>query len=196
MKCLRIKGSDDLTDRFIKDFSSAMLNRSVCVVSETETGEFNVSFPGMESAIELIKAMPPDIVLVRSAIELTAPYVQCGTEDTADDSLLLARYDGNGSETDFKDMYIKTFNLLPQKTADECGRCGMDCRQLAEAVLKGEKREVDCFFASAGVEVKLGGKLIELGRFPAGIIEGAVTGLVSSLKGYSSDDDISIKVKR
>jgi len=195
MKCLRIAGNDDLANRFIQDFRSSLPGKSVCVVSESETGEFSVLFPGTETALEVIKAMPPDIVLVRSDIELAAPYVQCGTEVADDCSLLLARYDGNGFKTDFKDMYMKTFNLLPQKTADECGKCGMDCRQLAEAVLKGEKREEDCYFASSDVEVKLGGKLIELSRFPSGIIGGAVRGLVSSLKGYSSDDDISIKVK-
>ena len=140
-------------------------------------------------------SMPPDIYLLCSDKEIIAPVVHCGSDTISDGPLLLARYDGSESSISSEEIFARTFNLLPQKTAEECGRCGMDCSRFAEALLRGEKREEDCFFAPGSVEVKLGGRLVELGSFPAGIIEGAVRGLVSSLKGYNEKDDISVRVK-
>ncbi len=195
MKCIKITGTDDLADKFISTFSNTLQNKVVCVIAENETGECEVSFPGSRTAMGIMRSMPPDIVLLRPTIEIIAPVVHCGSEKLRDDSLFLARYDGTESSISPEDIFSKTFNLLPQKTAEECGRCGLDCRRFAEAVLREEKREEDCFFAPGSIEVKLGGRLVELGSFPAGIIEGAVKGLVSSLKGYSEKEDISITLK-
>lgn len=195
MKCIRITGEDNLIDRFISIFINTLQNKIVCVVTEGEGGECEVSFPGSCSAMRIMQSMPPDIFLVRSTIEIIAPVVHCGSGTLDDESLLLARYNGKESSISPEEIFARSFNLLPQKTAEECGRCGLDCRRLAEAILRGEKRVEDCFFAPGSVEVKLGGRLAELGSFPAGIIKGAVRGLVSSLKGYNEKDDISVKVK-
>jgi len=188
-------GSEDLIDRFISIFGNTLQNKIVCVIEEGEAGGCEVSFPGSRTAMSIMQSMPPDIFLVRSDMEIITPVVHCGSGTIDDDSLILARYDGNESSIASEEIFEKTFNLLPQKTAEECGRCGLDCRRLAVAILKGDKREEDCFFASGSVEVKLGGRPVELGSFPAGIIEGAVRGLVSSLKGYNEKEDISIAIK-
>ena len=195
MKCLKVTGTDNLIDEFISVFSNTLQNRIVCVISENAGGGCEVSFPGSLSALKIMQSMPPDIFLVRTGMELAAPVVHCGSETIEDDSLLLALYDGNESSIDYDEVFAKTFNLLPQKTAEECGRCGLDCRRLAGAILRGEKREEDCFFAPGDVEVKLGGRIIELGSFPTDIIEGAVRGLVSSLRGYNEKEDISVTIK-
>lgn len=195
MKCLKVTGTDSLVDEFISIFSTTMRNKKICVISEDETGECDVSFPGSEFAMKIMQSMPPDIVLLRSNIELAVPIVYCDNEPIEDDSLLLAQYNGENYGTDFEDIYRKAFNLLPQKTEEECGKCGMDCMGLAEAILHGKKKEGDCYYVSGNVEVKLGGRHIELSKFPASIIEGAVIGLVSSLKGYNEKEDISIEVK-
>ncbi len=172
-----------------------MQNKIVCVLSDSEEGGCEVSFPGSISLLRIMQSMPPDIIFLRSDKEIAAPAVYCGSEKIVDDPLHLARYDGKELSVSPGDIFAKTFNLLPQKTADECGRCGLDCRRLAEAILSGEKREEDCFFAPGSVEVKLGGRPVELGSFPAGMIEGAVRGLVSSLKGYNETEDISVRIK-
>ncbi len=195
MKCLKVTGTDNLIDEFISIFSKSLQNKIVCVISEGKAWGCEVSFHGVSSALEIMQSMPPDIFLLRSGIEVIAPIVHCGSETLNDDPLLLARYNGNDTSIDSEDILAKTFNLLPQKTAEECGRCGLDCRRLAGAILRGKKREEDCFFASGGIEVKLGGRSVELGRFPADIIEGAVRGLVSSLKGYNEKEDISVTIK-
>ena len=195
MKCIKITGTDDLAGKFISMFSNTLQNKVVCVIKEGEAGGFEVSFPGSYSLLRLMRSMPPDIFLLRSDTDIIAPVVHCSSGTLSDDSLLLARYDGAESSVSPEDIFEKSFNLLPQKTAEECGRCGLDCRRFAEAVLKGEKREEDCFFAPGSVEVKLGGRLVELGSFPSGMIEGAVRGLVSSLKGYNEKQNISVTVK-
>lgn len=196
MKCLKVTGTDRYVNEFISNLSNELQNKKICVISESEAGGFDVSFPGLSSALEIVQSMPPDIVLLRSRIELAAPIIHCGNKSFEDGSLLLAEYDGEDSGIDYENIYRKTFSLLPQKTAEECGKCGMDCVGLAEAILKGEKSEEDCYYSSGSVEVKLGGRIIKLSKFPTNIIEGAVIGLVSSLKGYNEKEDISIKVKR
>ncbi len=195
MKCIRITGKDDLIDKFITMFCKSMQNKIICIIEEGFAGGFEASFPGSCSAVGIMRSMPPDIYLLRSGTEIIAPVVHCGSDTISDNPLLLALFDGKESSISSEDIFEGTFNLLPQKTAEECGRCGLDCRRFAEALLRGEKREEDCFFAPGAVEIKLGGRLVELGRFPSGIIEGAVRGLVSSLKGYSEKEDIFIKVK-
>lgn len=195
MKCLKVTGTDNMIDEFISIFSDTLQSKIVCFISENEAGGCEVSFPGSSSALKIMQSMPPDIFLVRTGMELAAPVVHCGSGTIEDDPLLLALYNGNESYIDYDEIFVRTFNLLPQKTEEECGRCGLDCRRLAEAILRGEKREEDCFFASGGIEVKLGGRSVELGRFPSDIIEGAVRGLVSSLRGYNEKDDISVTIK-
>jgi hypothetical protein len=196
MKCLKVTGTDSLVNEFVTNFSNALQKRKICVISESKAGKCNVSFPDPESVTKIMRSMPPDIVLVLSDTELAAPVVHCGIDHSGDGPLLLAKYNGEDSGIDYEDIYRKTFSLLPQRTAEECGRCGMDCMGLAEAILDGEKREEDCYYAaSESVEVKLGGRLIELSEFPSSIIKGAVIGLVSSLKGYNDKEDISIRVK-
>jgi len=195
MKCISITGKDDLIDKFITMFCKSMQNMIVCVIKEGEGGESEVSFPGSCSAMGIMHSMPPDIYLLRSDTEIIAPVIHCSSDAISDDPLLLARYNGSESSISSEDIFAGTFNLLPQRSAEECGRCGLDCRRFAEALLRGEKREEDCFFAPGSVEVKLGGRLVELGRFPAGMIEGAVRGLVSSLKAYNEKEDISIAIK-
>ncbi len=195
MKCLKVVGTDNLIDEFVAIFNDTLQSRTICVISACEAGEREVSFPGSPSALRIMQSMPPDIVILRNDKELTAPVVNCSAGDIEDDPMLLARYNGNENSIDPEDILAKMFDLLPQKTAEECGRCGLDCRRLAEGILRGEKRVEDCFYAPGDVEVKLGGRLVELGSFPAGIIEGAVRGLVASLKGYSEKNDISVTIK-
>ncbi|MCK5115882.1 MAG: hypothetical protein KAR44_04735 [Candidatus Aegiribacteria sp.] len=195
MKCINITGDDNLIDIFISTFCNSLQNKIVCVITEGEARRCEVSFPGSRTAMRIMHSMPPDIFLLRSDMQIIAPVVHCSSGTISDDPLLLARFDVKESSISPEDIFAKAFNLLPQKTAEECGRCGMDCRRLAEAILKGEKREEDCFFAPGSVEVKLGGRLVELGSFPAGIIEGAVRGLASSLKGYNENEDISITIR-
>jgi len=195
MKCLKITGTDSLADGFISIFSKTLREKIICVISEDETGEFNLSFPGVSSALEIMQSFPPDIVLLRSQRFITVPAVHCGSDIPEDNSLLLEHYSGEDSHVDFEEIYRRTINLLPQKTAEECGRCGLDCRRFAEAVLLGKRKEEDCFYAPGHVEVKLGGRSVELGRFPAGMIEGAVRGMLSSLKGYNKEESVSIVIR-
>lgn len=195
MKCIKVTGTDDPADKFISFFCNSLQNKIVCVIQESETGRYEVSFPESRTVMGIIHSMPPDIYLLRSVTEIIAPVVHCGRDTISDDPLLLALFDGKESSVSPENIFEIAFNLLPQKTAEECGRCGLDCGRFAEALLKGEKREEDCFFAPGPVEVKLGGRLAELGSFPSGMIEGAVRGLVSSLKGYNEKEDISVTIK-
>jgi len=195
MKCLKISGDDRLADEFISKFSGIMQSRKICVISESESGKISVSFPSSATPLAIIRSMPPDIVLLRSDAEFAAPVIHCGINAADDDPLLLVRYTGNDSRIDPEQIYEKTFSLLPQKTAEECGKCKMDCMSMAKAIIRGDMSEGDCVYSPGSVEVKLGNRIVALSGFPAEMIEGTVRGLVSSLKGYSDEEDISITVR-
>jgi hypothetical protein len=194
MKCLRVSGTEKLIDEFLLIFCTALEGRAVCIARENDEGGYHLSFPG-SSFLEAIHSIPPDIVLVCSDTELSAPLVHCAAEPGTSDSLLIGRFDGNTLSPKPEELFDRTFNLLPQKTVSECGRCGMDCRRMAESILSGERDERDCYYSHGNIEVRLGGRPVELGEFPASIVEGAVRGLVSSLKGYSIGKDISIEIR-
>lgn len=145
--------------------------------------------------MEVLSSMPPDMVMVVNDDQLIAPVVWCDKQPPREDTkLILASFHGDDTSTDFDAIYESTFDLLPQKTKDECGRCGMGCLGLAEAVLNGEKGPEDCFYAPVGIEICSNGREMSIGRFPSEMIEGSIRGLLSSLKGYMEDTEITVRI--
>lgn len=195
MKCLKVAGDTVLRKEFISRFCKALSDRVICVISADSSGELEAKFPGESSITVLLESMPPDLVIIPADSKLVVPEVFCGMKPSSGNSLVLAVYPSEGADTDFALLYRSTFNLLPQKNEEECGRCGMDCQHMAEAILRGEKGEEDCFYANGDVEIRIDGRSIEVGKFPASMIDGAVRGLLSSMKGYRKDSDVTVKLR-
>ncbi|MCD4846718.1 MAG: hypothetical protein K8R76_00835 [Candidatus Aegiribacteria sp.] len=195
MKCLKVKGEPAERREFISRFIAALSDRAICVISTNLSGEIEAAFPGKSSIEGLLESMPPDLVIIPTDSNLIAPIVDCGEEVTSGNSLVLTTFRVEDTDTNYAAIYRNTFHLLPQKTEEECGRCGLDCRRMAEAILSGCKREEECFYAPGRIEITLDGRPLEVGKFPAEMIEGSIRGLLSSMKGYREDSDILIRIK-
>ncbi len=195
MKCLKVKGERAVRRKFISGFCAALSDRVICVISSNLSGEIEAAFPGESSIEGLLGSIPPDLVIIPADSKLIAPIVDCGVGVTSANPLVLAAFDVKDEDTDYASIYRNTFHLLPQNTEEECGRCGMDCRRMAKAILSGDRREEECFYAPKKIEITVDGRPLKVGKFPAEMIEGSLRGLLSSMKGYREDSDILIRIR-
>jgi len=77
-----------------------------------------------------------------------------------------------------------------------CGKCEyQDCYGLAQEIVKGNKTLDDCSSLEPSTLVKVNGKIVTMNPFIEKIIKNTITGLLSSLKGFSRGD-IEIKIKQ
>jgi hypothetical protein len=196
MKCLQLAGDEGLVRSFIIGLAVHLEEKVIFVIGKDSDGGIIITSPGALSIPEVLHSMPPDLVLVTGPPELAAPVVWCGQDPPQElEPLLLAVYSGNDASTDYRDISSRVFDLLPQKTKEECGRCGTDCRGLAAAILDGSRKPGDCHFAPGGVEILQDGRRMELGEFPAGIVEATLKGLLSSLKGYRAGSSVTVRLR-
>jgi hypothetical protein len=78
----------------------------------------------------------------------------------------------------------------------DCGKCGLDCGELANAIVAGRKDLADCKeISEATVEVEVGGKKIPTGRFVSDLVDSTVRGMLSALKGFEPGEDVEIRLK-
>lgn len=77
----------------------------------------------------------------------------------------------------------------------DCGKCGLSCSEMAAMIASGERRTEDCVeLAARDVVILAGGERLPVGAFVAEIVEKTVRGMLSSLKGYSQEDGVEIRL--
>ena len=98
---------------------------------------------------------------------------------------------------------LKVYDRLPSFPPECCKACGMDCGELAAAIVAGKKRRVDCV-ADQGIELYCNGRRIKMVPFVQSLLKNALLGVVSELEGYEkgcaidvrlSNDSLQIKEK-
>jgi len=85
------------------------------------------------------------------------------------------------------ELILKKSFILP---GYNCGRCGLNCYELAKKIVKGEMSINTCFYRRterARVKLIIGDTRIELNPFIEEIIRSTVKGLLKPLKGYRED---------
>lgn len=90
----------------------------------------------------------------------------------------------------------KTPVRMPNFPAGSCGGCGGNCEKLMERILLGEASPTDCILHGERVSVTVGGKTLSMMPFVEKIIKNVAIGAVKSLKGYTEDGEIIIRIKR
>ncbi|MEG2199162.1 MAG: molybdopterin-guanine dinucleotide biosynthesis protein MobB [Anaerovorax sp.] len=88
----------------------------------------------------------------------------------------------------------KIFERLPDFPPDCCCACGMSCRDLCKAIVKGKARREDCQLSKSNVQFFMDGNPIDMVPFVQRILENAVRGVVSQLEGYGEQGVIEIKI--
>lgn len=86
------------------------------------------------------------------------------------------------------------FPMLPYTDSGECGECGMDCADLAAAIIKGKREYVDCVYAGSEMSLKIGDRPIHMNAFVRSVLRKTVQAVVSELKGYREGDAIEITI--
>jgi hypothetical protein len=196
MKCLQLHGDPSLAAEFVSGMAESLADRTLFVVSTDPGGALSITVPSSASIAEVLGSMPPDLVMVTGEPRLAAPVVWCGRNPPDElRSLLIGTFSGTGPDIDYINIYQETFDLLPQRTKEECGRCGTDCRGLAAAILDGSRKPSDCYYSPGKVDILQDGKELKLGEFPSKVMEGTLRGLLSSLKGYREGSEVTIRLR-
>ena len=88
---------------------------------------------------------------------------------------------------------VEVERVLEELPGLDCGKCGYDCEGLARAVVDHKLKVSDCKeLPDIGVEVFVGKNKIPMGRFASKIVNDTVRGMLTSLKGYESKEDVEI----
>lgn len=163
---------------------------------------------------EIIKYFEADIILIEGfKKEKTFPKIVCLREESEKaelfDGLQLCTagfvskelnpklYDFNIlNDEDIKKIAEIAINKSFKLPDLNCGECGyQDCYGLAQEIVKGNKTLNDCSSLEPSTLVKVNGKIVPMNSFIAKIIKNTITGLLSSLKGFTKGD-IEIKIKK
>lgn len=166
------------------------------VVLQTAEATVLIKRPGLslEEAVEAVRReFRPDVLLVEGYKEGDFPKVALGDIEPTEGTVLV--------NPDFDDVveYVRkevegerAYERLPKL---DCGKCGFSCVELAREVAEGRMTLDDCVERPARrVEIIAGGQKLPVGAFVAEITERTIRGLLSSLKGYSGEQDVEIRL--
>jgi len=90
-------------------------------------------------------------------------------------------------------LELKVYERLPIFPPECCMACGMDCEQLAAAIVAGQKRRTDCV-ADQDIELYVNGNRILMVPFVQALLRNALVGVVSELEGYEKGCQIDVKL--
>ncbi len=141
----------------------------------------------LEKILEMISSLGSyDVVLIEGMKEEEFPKIILEEEDdSVDIDQIIGRIERE----------IEKMKLLQELPGLDCGRCGFDsCEGLAAAVHSGEKSIDYCEVLEsewmANVILSVDGEYIPLGKFPSNMLKKTVEGMVSSLKGVDTTEEI------
>lgn len=204
MKFLTLSGDAALRRVLIERLVTVTAG-SLGVLEIAEEGPPFVRFPSAE-ALRIVDSMPPDLLIVPAGAGYAAPVVLCGEDDPAC-ALTIARF---AREEDpvglppvlapdsptirFTELMDRVSPALPQRAAEDCGRCGGDCMTMAKRLVAGTAVISDCRVLSEadGVRVFSGDRELELSGFPARMVENTVRALVSGMKGSTPGGAVTV----
>jgi len=91
----------------------------------------------------------------------------------------------------------KVFELLPDSDPACCSACGLSCYEMAEAILRGEKRRSDCKTdGSRQVKLTIDGQPVVIVPFVQNLLKDLLLAFVSNLKDIDPQGNIQIEITR
>ena len=88
----------------------------------------------------------------------------------------------------------KVFPVLPYLDESSCGKCGITCSEMVEALMKGEKSYDECLVQNKPVRLKIGDQDIPLNPFVQKILQNNVLGVVSELRGWDKSKRVIVTI--
>lgn len=166
------------------------------VVLEAAGGTVLVKRPGLslDDVVGLVqREFCPDVLIVEGHKDSVFPKIALGDVKPTEGTVLVDP--GLDEALSFIEKEVAHERVLGQLPRLDCGRCGSTCVDLARDIVEGSKSLDDCSERQArGVEIVVGGQRLPVGAFVAEITEKTIRGFLSSLKGYSEDDDVEIRI--
>ena len=166
------------------------------VVLETKNGCVIFKGPGLDlKGITglLSREFPTDVLIVEGHKDGDFPKIALGDVGPTDGTALVNP--GLDEAMMLVEREVAVERVLEQLPRLDCGRCGLNCIDLAREIADGSKSLDECSeMPSRGVDIVVGGERLPVGAFVADITERTVRGLLSSLKGYSEGDDVEIRL--
>ncbi|MDY6827286.1 MAG: molybdopterin-guanine dinucleotide biosynthesis protein MobB [Bacillota bacterium] len=177
--------------------------------------ETDILFPHQLSIDEILRFYNQDYVLLEGVEDYNAPKIITAhntseVDERLDDSVfaisgLLAdkmkSYRGlpvinvlTETEELVDQIIAKVPELLPDFPPACCSKCGMSCRELLAAILRGEKSRSDCVLEKSNVKLEINGQEIPIVPFVQKVLRMTMTGVVSTLDGYEENADIRISI--
>lgn len=179
--------------------------------------ETDIMFCKKLDPYKLLSYYDNDYVILEGVRNINVPYIV--TAKTTDDLVYLPHtfaICGVISNTDYVDEIYPVINATTEggtKTLVDliekitpplmcnfdkecCSKCGKNCSELLDEIIRGEAKFTDCALNSARVSISVGGKELSLVDFVANTVYNVTVGMVKELKGYDSDGEIVIKIKQ
>ncbi|MBN2414344.1 molybdopterin-guanine dinucleotide biosynthesis protein B [bacterium] len=88
----------------------------------------------------------------------------------------------------------RVFPMLPYVDDACCGRCGLTCAALAEAIMQGRRERSACVLDRASVRLNVGGRDVPMVPFVQQILRNTVIGVASELKGWRRGASVEITI--
>ena len=172
--------------------------RLTVFASDVETSFLTPEKMELEEILEKIAEISsPDLVIAEGYKDEDVPKIAVGDIDTRDNTLEKFTGDKEALKRKIREL-IELSRIEEDLTGLDCGRCGFqDCRELAEAIYRGEKEVSDCeVLEQRRVDLRVNGKEVPLEYFPARFVEGGLKGMLKALKGVDDEiNRISLEIK-
>ena len=149
-----------------------------------------------EDVVKLVNTnFDPDVLLLEGYKDGNFPKVALGEVEPTEGTVMVNPDPGEVLEYIVKQTEReRAYDQLPKL---DCGKCGLTCSDLAERIAEGDASLEDCVERSArNVEIIADGQRLPVGAFVAEITEKTIRGFLSSLKGYSPEGDVEIRLHR
>ncbi|MGI6365419.1 MAG: molybdopterin-guanine dinucleotide biosynthesis protein MobB [Bacillota bacterium] len=175
--------------------------------------ETDILYPESLAMEKILSFYTQEWVVLEGVAEINAPKIVCGHDWEGVDALLgpdtlaVAGQVANAGLREYKGLPVlnavdrprelvdlvlaRVGERLPDFTAECCGLCGMSCRELLAAIIRGEKGREACLLRQE-VKLKIGGREITMVPFVQEVLARTLTALASTLEGYEPGQKIEI----
>jgi molybdopterin-guanine dinucleotide biosynthesis protein B len=146
-----------------------------------------------EIAAMVIREYNPDVLIIEGFKEGSFQKVAIGKVKPRKGTVLtnpeLSRL------VQYIEMEVAVERVLAELPGLDCGKCGLDCRGLAEEIVKGKKKLRACReLSDLDVRILVDGKRILAGKFVSSIVHDTVRGMLGSLRGYEPGKEVEIRL--
>ena len=162
--------------------------------SGTETSIIKHSKTSADDIAKMvIREYNPDVLIIEGFKEGSFQKVAIGKVKPRKGTVLTNP--GLSKLVDYIEREIVVERILTELPGLDCGKCGLDCRGLAEEIVKGKRKLRDCAeLSDLDVGIFVDGRRIAAGKFVSSIVHETVRGMLGSLRGYEPGKEVEIRL--